>query len=221
MYLRTSLIALFSLAMASNAGAAMSNDGFEKGNLSSFSVGSNSEVHVRTSFQGFTASEGQYFAHLSNVGLEDLSRFGGTIGSYMSKTITLAPGQGFSFKWAFLTTETGPSPYNDFALFVHDKAIKLSDVAAVGAGGRTGWNTYNWLNAEAFTGTVTWFVANEQDELSSSHLLIDDIRMNVSTVPEPDMVVMLLVGLGVSGVMARRKRKSVMKECRVDGLEPC
>lgn len=209
MLLRTSFIALFSLVLTGTAGAAISNDGFEKGNLSSFSVGSDSEVHVRTSFQGFTASEGRYFAHLNNVGMEDLSRFGGSIGSYMSKTITLAPGQGFSFKWAFLTTETGPAPYNDFALLVHDKVVRLSDVTVVGPGGRTGWNTYNWLNAEAFSGTVTWFVANEQDELSSSHLLIDDIRMNVSTVPEPDMVAMLLVGLCVSGVMVRRKRKSV------------
>lgn len=207
MLMRTGAMALMSVAMLGSAAAAIPNNGFERGTLSSFSIGGDSDVQVRTSFLGFTAAEGQYFAHLSNAGLEDLSAFGGTIGSSMSKTVSLAAGQGFSFKWAFLTTESGPSPYNDFALFLNGKAFNLSDVATVGANGRTGWNTYNWVNPEAFTGTVTWLVGNAKGELSSSHLLIDDVRLSVSSVPEPTFYAMLLVGLGISGVAGRRKMK--------------
>ena len=106
-----------------------------------------------------------------------------------------------------MTTESGPTPYNDFALFLNGKALNLSDVATVGANGRTGWNTYNWMNPEAFNGTVTWLVGNAKDDLSSSHLLIDDVRLSVSLVPEPTFFAMLLVGLGISGVAGRRKIK--------------
>jgi hypothetical protein len=207
MLMRTGLMALMSIATLGSAAAAIPNNGFERSNLSSFSIGGDSDVQVRTSFLGYTAAEGQYFAHLSNAGQEDLSAFGGTIGSAMSKTVTLAAGQGFSFKWAFLTTESGPTPYNDFALFLNGKVFNLSDVVTVGANGRTGWNTYNWTNPEAFTGTVTWLVGNAKDNLSSSHLLIDDVRMAVSPVPEPHFLTMLLVGLGISSVAGRRKRK--------------
>lgn len=199
------MVALCSVAIMGSAGAAVTNNGFEKGNLSSFSIGGDSEVRVRSSFLGYTAAEGQYFAHMSNTGIEDLSQFGGTIGSYMSKTITLAAGQGFSFKWAFVTTE-GNAPYNDFALFLNGSNVTLSNVDTVGSNGRTGWNTYNWTNTDAFSGTVTWVVGNDQDELSSSHLLVDDIQMRVSAVPEADSYAMMVAGLALAGWMARRRK---------------
>jgi hypothetical protein len=108
-------------------GGGGTNLGFETGNFSGFnlvgtSFGNVSNSVTAYSYTAYTPNEGIYFADLQGLSSGDsTSRFFnatgqlGTVGSILEKAITLAPGEKFSFDWAFLAGDK--SPWNDFALF--------------------------------------------------------------------------------------------------------
>jgi hypothetical protein len=107
------------------------NSGFETGNLLGFDLVSNSFANVSTSematdYAVYNSTEGMFFAVIQGLYSESgwgvsTSQFSnasgqaGTIGSILETAITLAPGEKFSFDWAFLAGDK--SPWNDFALF--------------------------------------------------------------------------------------------------------
>jgi hypothetical protein len=105
--------------------------GFETGDLSGFDLVGKSFVTVSTSetatnYNVYNSTEGMFLAVLQGLYIESswgvtTSQFYngtgqvGTVGSILETAITLAPGEKFSFDWAFLASDK--SPYNDFALF--------------------------------------------------------------------------------------------------------
>lgn len=210
MFNRKFLTLALALGVAGNA-AAFGNDGFEEGDFRDFIVGPHSSLStfITNSYEGFTAPEGSLFAHLSNAGTEDMSAYGGTIGSILSRHVDITAGQTLSFKWAFLTLDSPASPqYNDFSLFLDGHQTRLADIMGVGGDGHTGWNTFSWVADQDFHGNVTWVVANYGDNLGSSHLLLDDIRFGpASPVPEPASYAMLLGGMALLGGLARRRQR--------------
>jgi hypothetical protein len=103
------------------------NPGFETGNLSGYDLLGTSFATVSvsaTSISGntYNPTQGDFLAVIQGVysGI-DTSQFyngtgqAGTVGSILETGITLAPGEEFSFNWAFLGNDY--TPWNDFALF--------------------------------------------------------------------------------------------------------
>jgi hypothetical protein len=114
--------------LSQGGGGGRVNRGFELVNLTGYDVWPDSsfaDVYTqRTSALGtvYYPTEGYYFADVQSLydGI-DTSMFtngtqqSGTVGAIIETAITLAPGQQFSFDWAFLGNDL--SPWNDFALF--------------------------------------------------------------------------------------------------------
>jgi hypothetical protein len=107
------------------------NSGFETGDFSGFDLVGKSFATVSTSetatnYNVYDSTEGMFLAVLQGLYIESswgapTSQFSngtgqvGTVGSILETAITLAPGEKFSFDWAFLASDK--SPWNDFALF--------------------------------------------------------------------------------------------------------
>jgi hypothetical protein len=129
-------------------GGGGTNPGFELGSLigydlledssgTSFATVSTSETAISGNTYGPT--EGDFLGILqglsngvSTFGFGNASGQKGTVGSILETAITLAPGEQFSFSWAFWGNDK--SPYNDFALFYlkdpQSGAIVFSEVLA-------------------------------------------------------------------------------------------
>ncbi len=107
-----------------------------------------------------------------------------------------------SFDWNF--TAGDYMPYNDYSFFITTASgtVYLSNVAAVGDFGTTGWQTYTL--GTPYSGVVTFGVANDQDGINPSHL---EVR-NVMAVPEPETYAMMLAGLAMVGAIARRRARA-------------
>jgi hypothetical protein len=110
-----------------------------------------------------------------------------------------------SFMWDFAAEDY--VPYNDKAYFsLNGVSTTLSNVAAVGAYGDSGWNTYTF--ASPFSGKLGFGIDNLLDNELSSQLSVTNVVTNVtSAVPEPETYTMMLVGLGLVGFQLRRKSK--------------
>lgn len=104
-----------------------------------------------------------------------------------------------SFDWQFAAGDY--LPYNDYSYFIKasEGMTVLSDIAAVGDFGNSGWMTYTF--ASTYSGELTFGVANALDNSQDSQLNIS----NVVAVPEPETYALLMGGLGLVGFMARRK----------------
>jgi len=119
-------------------GGGGTNPSFETGNLTGYTVVTESpqisSVNVTESvtaynYTAYAATDGIEFADLQSLYLNttsshwgvNTSQFtnatgqAGTVGSMLETGITLAPGEQFSFDWAFLGNDF--SPWNDFARF--------------------------------------------------------------------------------------------------------
>lgn len=186
------------------------NDGFETGDLTGYTAGANSVVTVDPVFFNpngslLFAPEGTYFATLDSFGSENLSQYGGTTGSYLTKNLTLSAGQKFTFEYAFQTTDD--AAHNDFAAFsINGSQLQLGSVAT----GETGFATFTFTATTAFSGVVTWLVANRSSTDGSSYLLLDNLKIISATtpVPEPETYAMLLAGLGLLGAARLRKQRN-------------
>jgi hypothetical protein len=119
-----------------------------------------------------------------------------TATSWMSKAVYNVT----SFDWYFNGADY--LPYNDYAYVSLDGAQTiLASIASVGNYGNSGWQTYTF--GSAFTGLLEFGAINALDSVLDSSLTIQ----NVSVVPEPETYAMLLVGLGLIGFMARRRKE--------------
>ena len=112
-------------------GGGGTNQGFELGNLTGYVLTSDSSgtSFATVNSSATTVSDNTYtptqkiFLNLirglstgvSTSGFRNATGQVGTVGSIMETAITLAPGEKFSFDWAFLGNDL--SPYNDFSLF--------------------------------------------------------------------------------------------------------
>src|SRR5690606_298052 len=144
-------------SVAMNATALpMGNLGFESG-LTGYST--SGSVTTDNSHDGYTATQGTRFARLTSSGTST-GGVGGTNGSVLSTNVSFAAGDSLTFDWAFLAGDY--LPYNDFSIFIADAQYKLSDVAAVGSNGDSGWNSFPWTAAAALGGHISFVGSNFQ-----------------------------------------------------------
>ena len=128
------------------------------------------------------------------------SAFGGTDGTILSKNVSLAAGKTVSFTWDFHATDY--LPYNDFAdVEIGSQVFRLSDVASLGEGGDSGAQSFSYTLTSAVTGPIAFIVSNADDNAVSSYVTISD----VSAVPESTNMALMLAGMGLLGVVARRR----------------
>jgi hypothetical protein len=129
-------------------GGGGTNQGFELGNLTGYVLASDSSgtsfatvTPSATTVSGITYTPTQnsflviiqgLSTGVSTSGFRNATGQIGTVGSILETAITLAPGEKFSFDWAFLGNDL--SPYNDFCLFYlkdpHEGAIVFTKILA-------------------------------------------------------------------------------------------
>jgi hypothetical protein len=108
-------------------GGGGTNQGFELGNLTGYTLVGTSFATVSTSetavnYTTYSPTQGDFLAVIQGLyngvatsQFSNASGQAGTVGSILETEITLAAGGTFSFDWAFLGNDF--SPWNDFALF--------------------------------------------------------------------------------------------------------
>ena len=108
-----------------------------------------------------------------------------------------------SFEWCFVAHDA--MPYNDYSYVSFNGGVinVLSNVAAVGDYGDSGWQTYTL--ATPFSGNIVLGVNNSIDSGYDSEL---NIR-NVAAVPEPEEWAMMAISIPLVGWQIRRKQKTL------------
>jgi hypothetical protein len=194
--------AMLMMAAVSANATIIVNGGFETGDFTgwtNFGPGSNAVVTSALAYDStvYNPTNGKYMA-----------RFDATSGAIQNQ-ISWNAGDYISFKWAFLAKDY--LPFNDYSLFTLTANspqgqlanVKLSDVAATGNYGDTGWQTYGYKFTTAGTGWIMFNSVNALDNVAGSVLLVDD----VSSTPVPEPGTMVLLGFGMLGLAIYGKRR--------------
>ena len=125
----------------------------------------------------------------------------GTEGSLVGQSFAATAGQTLSFDWSFSTLET---LFQDRAFVVIDGAvITLATLAAPGAAIQSFSHTF----VQSGTATLSFGVIDTVDFLGVSSLSVSNLKL-VSAVPEPATTAMMLAGLALVGVVARRRMRT-------------
>lgn len=160
------------------------------------------------------------FSSAASAGLQDLTTWNaygsvsvspssasmsGTSGIFQS--FNLAANTAFSFDWFFQAGDY--LPFNDFAAVFVDGNLNLvlSNVAAVGNLGNSGWQTYSTSLANAVNGNIMFSVSNAIDNVGDSTLTVANVNINI---PEPDMLLLMATAFGLVGFASRRKSKAAV-----------
>lgn len=160
------------------------------------------------------------FSSAASAGLQDLTTWNaygsvsvspssasmsGTSGIFQS--FNLAANTAFSFDWFFQAGDY--MPYNDFAAVFVDGNLNLvlSNVAAVGNYGNSGWQIYSTSLANAVNGNIMFSVSNAIDNVGDSTLTVANVNINI---PEPDMLLLMATAFGLVGFASRRKSKAAV-----------
>lgn len=138
-------------------------------------------------------------------------------GSSASQTFSVHAGDTLSFDWQLFTREgadginLGDSAWLVLTTASGTQLTKLGDTRSLSLlGVGQGWSASS-LSSQSITfsqaGSVTlaWAVGDVNDYVSTSLLSIGNV--SVSAVPEPGSVALLLAGLSIAGVAARRRSR--------------
>lgn len=120
-------------------------------------------------------------------------------GSLSTQSFNVAAGQTLSFSWSFSTHET---QFEDHAFVVIDgQAFTLATRSSAVAGQQS----FSHVFSSAGTANLAFGVIDTVDGLGVSSLAVSNVQLTTA-VPEPTPAAMLLAGLGVMGLLARRRR---------------
>jgi len=152
---------------------------------------------------GFTGTTGATLVSGSGQSVTSTAAFGGTEGTLLSKNFSLAAGSTVSFQWDFSTNDY--VPYYDFAdVVIGSQVFSLANVGSVGSYGNSGWQSFSYTLGSAISGPVEFVVSNYGDNSVSSALNIRTV--DVTAVPESTNLALMMAGMGLLGVVARRRK---------------
>ncbi|HEY9830379.1 MAG TPA: S8 family serine peptidase [Stenomitos sp.] len=209
---------------------AVSNGSFETGNFTGWTTQGN--TNIKTTYSGINPTQGSYQALITNGGgsvsdanlesflglsagtLDGMGNGDVTEGSAIKlSTITVAAGTTLSFDWNFLTNESTPSSYNDFAFVSINGLKELADTSSTfvmpsGSVKQTGYKQFSYTFTTAGTYTIGLGVVDEGDGTVDSSLLVD----NFSLTPNGVYQVNLASGQTVNNINFGSKGVSVLAE---------
>lgn len=201
--------------------AAIINGGFETGfngwttigNTSIQSTEGNDQALVLTGDTAYYASDLETFLGLATGSLNDVGNGETSQGSAIRQTFTANAGQALSFKWDFLTSEATPSQFfNDFSFITIDSLSKLADTSSefvpstTAFDKETGSQTFSYVVPTTGTYSLGIGVIDVGDSYNSSGLLVDNVALSSTPVPEPNSALSVLA-LGVLGIGSLFKHK--------------
>lgn len=131
-------------------------------------------------------------------------------GSAIQQSFTANAGDQLSFNWNFLSDENSNATGNDFAFLLFDGTLTrlantftpLGPTATVFTY-ESGFQPLSFAITTSGAHSIAFGAVDVNDALGASALLVDDVR--VTAVPEPSAVMLLLAGLALVAVTARRR----------------
>lgn len=224
-----SLIGLTSVFSSTSAQAAIVNGSFETNDFTGWTtIG---DASTKTSAYGSTPTAGTYQALLlatpqANTAVPaDLESFLGLTtgsldngqtsqGSAIEQTFTGLAGQVLTFNWNFLTSDATPANpnFNDFSFVTIGSLSKLADTTSTFVASKTsfsketGYKTFSYTIPTTGSYTLGIGVANLGDTFGNAGILVDNVTLASTPVPEPNAAWGILA-FGVFGFGSMLKRQ--------------
>lgn len=188
------------------------SDGYSIDNQSDSSTSINPGISITSAYAGVTSTSivNGTSVSVNGASVTDLVWFYGD--AQKTTSYTLSANTGLIVSGTFTATVTGPQPTpTTYASLQSGGLIYITNAWGEGLAQYTGgaW-TYTGVDtnlSEDFTLTVTNAAATELNGTILANVYQGGSQGLISTVPEPETYGMMMAGLGLLGVAARRKQR--------------